>query len=630
MEYKNRSYTFLILVIVIIGTLLRFYDFPSWSFSNDELSALQRTQFGSFAELINKGVIVDGHPPATQVFIYYWIKLFGASEFALRTPFAIFSVISIYLSYLLGRSWFNRGTGLLLSGTMAVLYFPLVYGVIARPYSLGLMTCIGSAYLWNENRKEIVPWFKRFGFILLASISIQTHYFAALLIGLLLLYGVMTAPKKQTLRNLSNLFYIFLLCTPTIPIFLKQFSKKGLSWLAPPNIDFIFDHLFLINNKSLLFIFVLILFLILGLISKKNQINKKNLFLCLYLTIFHFSIGFLYSIYVQPVLQSSVLLFSLPFYFLGIFCCFPQSKLKIILALALIITLSITSNLFHNNYHVINHFGTFKELVKKNKEWGIKIGRENITYVEHINNPFYFEFYKKQFKDNSHPVISKIENQQDLLTLKETIKSIETDYVVFSWSSVATNPEIYDIIMDKFSVIEDQETFFNSQTTLFKKGASRNALHNSTYEAELNQLKNWTVNNTCQDTLYLFKGEKSEKLDSTNQFSSTFNIQLAKLNTAADKMYISCSAMGYFTTECKATLVIEYFNEQEQKEWYGVDIENYVTTPYKWSKIYASRAIPKNCVLSDLVKVYIWNRGKNEFYFDNLEVNFYSRENILF
>ena len=69
--FKNiRIDHLLIFLILAIGALLRFYDYASIPFTHDELSALIRTRFGSFHELIRNGVMVDGHPAGVQVFLY--------------------------------------------------------------------------------------------------------------------------------------------------------------------------------------------------------------------------------------------------------------------------------------------------------------------------------------------------------------------------------------------------------------------------------------------------------------------------------------------------------------------------------------------------------------------------------
>ena len=95
MKLSNRTILFLIL---LVAAALRFYNYFEIPYTHDEFSALFRTQFDSFSELIAKGVKIDGHPAGVHVFLYYWTKIFGYSEWIVKLPFTILSICSVYLS----------------------------------------------------------------------------------------------------------------------------------------------------------------------------------------------------------------------------------------------------------------------------------------------------------------------------------------------------------------------------------------------------------------------------------------------------------------------------------------------------------------------------------------------------
>ncbi|MCA1758857.1 MAG: hypothetical protein LC658_03725, partial [Bacteroidales bacterium] len=52
----------ILILILITATILRFFNFNEIPFTHDEFSAIFRTNFKNFAELIEKGVKIDGHP----------------------------------------------------------------------------------------------------------------------------------------------------------------------------------------------------------------------------------------------------------------------------------------------------------------------------------------------------------------------------------------------------------------------------------------------------------------------------------------------------------------------------------------------------------------------------------------
>jgi len=66
---KNRfSNKHILFFILLIAFILGFYNFNHIPFVHDEFSAIFRTYFHSFSELIQKGVIDDTHPVGIQIF----------------------------------------------------------------------------------------------------------------------------------------------------------------------------------------------------------------------------------------------------------------------------------------------------------------------------------------------------------------------------------------------------------------------------------------------------------------------------------------------------------------------------------------------------------------------------------
>src|SRR6185295_17515643 len=122
---KKQTEKTILFFILAIAAILRFYNYASFSLSNDELSALARLRFNTFSEMIDKGVMIDFHPAGVQVFLFYWIKIFGISELSIRFPFVLFGTGSVFVIYLLGKKWFNSQVGLLSAATLSVLEFPL-------------------------------------------------------------------------------------------------------------------------------------------------------------------------------------------------------------------------------------------------------------------------------------------------------------------------------------------------------------------------------------------------------------------------------------------------------------------------------------------------------------------------
>jgi 4-amino-4-deoxy-L-arabinose transferase-like glycosyltransferase len=230
----------LLFIILIAGACLRFYNLGEISFSNDELSALTRARFGSFSELVEKGIKVDGHPALVQTIIWLTVHHINDEVFTIRFLFALSGVISIFLIFLLGKRWFGTAAGLLSAAAMAGLQFPLLYSQTARPYAIGLMFSLAFAYCWTrllfDSQKKL--WIIT-AYVAAGIGCVYTHYFSMMLAGIIGASGLFFTEKKIIKKYLFANALIVLSFLPAISVFRQQFGYEGIGgWLPAP------DHFF--------------------------------------------------------------------------------------------------------------------------------------------------------------------------------------------------------------------------------------------------------------------------------------------------------------------------------------------------------------------------------------------------
>ena len=194
---------------------------------HDEFSAVFRTYFDSFSQLIEQGVLPDSHPAGVQVFIYYWIKLFGLSEASLKFPFILLGTFSVYLIYLIGKQWFGKSSGLLSASVFAVMQFGVFYSQLARPYSPGLLFVLLSTYFWTkivfeQNNKKLVVA----GYVLAAVLASYSHMFSLLFIIVQGVSGLFFLKKSSFLKYIFVNAAVLLLY---ISFFIFVFSSDNLN-----------------------------------------------------------------------------------------------------------------------------------------------------------------------------------------------------------------------------------------------------------------------------------------------------------------------------------------------------------------------------------------------------------------
>ncbi|MEO8069071.1 MAG: glycosyltransferase family 39 protein [Flavobacteriales bacterium] len=309
-----------------LAAVLRFWDLSHIPYTPDELSALLRL-YPTIGETIQKGVMEgDTHPPGVQVFEWLWTRAFGMSEVAVKLPFILMGLAALFFVYRVACAWVNTSVGLITVALLSTLQYTVTYGQIARPYAFGFFTCALlldqlTRYAATDRRSALV------GFALAASLCAYSHHFALLFAVLVTLGGVLLLRKKQMLPYVLACAGALLLYVPNIPILLHQFGKGGLTeWLAPPGSYWLRDY------AAWIIMYSWPLAIALAGVAAWSTLNSVRLgkwrerlpWLMLLWGLAPLIIGYAYSVRVAPVLQYSMLIFSLPCLFLAMFHGLPK------------------------------------------------------------------------------------------------------------------------------------------------------------------------------------------------------------------------------------------------------------------------------------------------------------------
>jgi uncharacterized membrane protein len=182
------------------------------------------------------------NPPLYYVILHFFLN-FGQSEFILRLPSVISSILCIPLAYKLGMDFFDYRVGLLsafLLGTSPCLYW---YAQEARGYTLFILfSLLSIIFFYNALRKnDALLWI---GFIASTSLGIYTHYFAFFLILIESLVMILYFNKYKPFlsRFLLSLLAILVFILPQILSLCLGMSLKlneGVTWGMPPSVRFV-------------------------------------------------------------------------------------------------------------------------------------------------------------------------------------------------------------------------------------------------------------------------------------------------------------------------------------------------------------------------------------------------------
>lgn len=209
----------MIWLILLLGTVLRFISINQSLWLDEATSAMVAKM--PLGDIFAKFLPGDFHPPLYYLILKYWVMFFGSSEIELRIPSVFFGILTIYITYSIGKKIFNEKIGLISSLLLATSGLHIYYSQEARMYSLAALL-VSLSILLFLNKKWI------FFSIVLALIG-MTDYVSLLVIPIFLIVGY--KDWKKVLISFLPLIIVFAFW---LPIFNKQLlsglALKGSGW----------------------------------------------------------------------------------------------------------------------------------------------------------------------------------------------------------------------------------------------------------------------------------------------------------------------------------------------------------------------------------------------------------------
>lgn len=611
----NRDY--LAGIFIFFGAALRFYGFSDWSLSNDELSAISRTNFNSFSELIDKGIWVDGHPALVQIFEYYWIQLFGNSVFVVRLPFVLVSVGSCIYFYRLLTVWINKNAALFGLALFIPSYIFVLYAQIARPYAAGLFfTLAFSFYFFRMMKLEEVKKnaLGIIGFGLAASL---THYFSTLSTFLIYFSAIVYLNKQNATAYFGLAALILALYLPHIPITLNHLSIGGVSWLAKPEADFLERFLAYFFQNSY-FLGIAIATSLLSLAVKRFiHIEWKPLFISLFVFFTSFYIAYYYSITKTPVLQFSVLLFTAPFLlsFLASFIGRTAQPKFIIGVSSLLLLVSSFSLLSGNSFYSKKPFANFKAVAENSVQWTNELGSENVLSIANSSNTYYLKYYTEKVDSTFNYTIDQLNEASSIAKIRNVITNSPKDFLLIAYANSIVPAEIHEFAKQKYPIISKHERYFNSDVILYSKGSIDRKAH---FSANYLTHPNWDVNKSLLQDSIFFSDSVAFHQNPKTEYALTYRDTLKNL-VQANANCLTISAQLLSENPVDVNLVLSVSRADSTVYWRGTSVAPYYEKN-KWSQFLYVFQKPDDLLPSDLVTIYFWNPRKQNLYIDEFKM----------
>ncbi len=435
METTEKNYRKLLLFILIVAAALRFWNFWNIPFMHDELSAMSRLTFQHFSDLIKYGVVLnDTHPAGVQVLMYYWVMLVGEREAWVKLPFLLSGVAAVFFVYKIGALWFDKANGLLSAALVASLQFFIMYGQIARPYTSGLFFTLVMVYYWSKYffvapRIRYLVVFSVFG-----GLSAYNHHFSLLFAALVGLSGVFFVKKEQLIPYSLAGLGIFVLYIPHLPIFFHQLEQGGIGgvggWLAKPTPKFFTDFFSWLLHFSMIggVVFVVILAYLLfkkGRFPTHDFPYRKRMVLALWFAL-PLAIGYGYSIWVNPILQFSLLIFGMPYLIMLVFSFHKEVDVRRLWGVVLVLmTVNVGTLIFQRHYYHIFYRQPYEELFKT----AVEAQRKGDVFIIDNSIPYIHGYYFRKYGEEI-PYFTKRNKELSLSDFNRRVANIRQTRVV--------------------------------------------------------------------------------------------------------------------------------------------------------------------------------------------------------
>jgi len=184
----------------------------------------------SFADLLPEITGRDPNMSLYYVLLNLWRRLFGDSEFALRSMSAVAAAGTVVALYVLGTRLFSRRTGTFAALLLAVNAFMVGYAQTARGYTLVACLVTLSCHLFvSELARPSVG--VRVAYVIVSAAAVYVHYFAALvLVAQLCALAFLDRPHRLNLVRIMTAFAVIALCVPSV-FFARAGGTARIDWI---------------------------------------------------------------------------------------------------------------------------------------------------------------------------------------------------------------------------------------------------------------------------------------------------------------------------------------------------------------------------------------------------------------
>ena len=221
------------LVVLGIAVLLRFWTRSDMWLDEALTVNISRLPLSQFPAALRQ----DGSPPLYYFLLHFWMEAFGYGDLAVRSLSGVLGVISLPLTWVVGRRLGRRVVAWTATLLVATSPFAVRYSTENRMYMLiVVLTLIGLLALLSALERP--SWLRLIGVAVVCGLLLLSHYWCLYLIGaVILMLAWMSRPGQPragaSRRVLVAVIAGFLLLAPWGGVLVAQLLHTGTPWSQP-------------------------------------------------------------------------------------------------------------------------------------------------------------------------------------------------------------------------------------------------------------------------------------------------------------------------------------------------------------------------------------------------------------
>lgn len=235
-----------ILIVLVLSLILRLIGIGQSLWLDEAISAnVAKMPIG---EIVKNFSVSDFHPPIYYWFLDIWTKVFGSSAVILRLSSVLFSLITIFFVYLIGKKIKNEKMGILAALLTGINPLFVYYSQELRMYSMATMWLMIGFYFFIKIKNKRYKTIDLIIFNLMMGLAFGTFYGSIFLIAALAFYFLVK--KEWRLFFMTNIGTgISIICL--IPLLVVQIKVSRIMLVEVTNWALVLGK---VNLKNLLLI----------------------------------------------------------------------------------------------------------------------------------------------------------------------------------------------------------------------------------------------------------------------------------------------------------------------------------------------------------------------------------------